>query len=75
MTGVRRDGAEPRCRRPRQAAEGPTAWIETEERRAEAMVRRLRRANARYVPGFGFVPAVRLTVPARALQGRLRSKT
>lgn len=57
-----------------QAAEGPAAWIDTEERRAEAMVRRLRRANARYVPGFGFVPAVRLTVPARAMQGRLKAK-
>jgi glycine/D-amino acid oxidase-like deaminating enzyme len=57
-----------------QAADGPAAWIETEERRAEVMVRRLRRANAQYVPGFGFVPAVRLTVPARALQDRLRTK-
>jgi hypothetical protein len=58
-----------------RAAEGPAAWIETEERRAEAMVRRLHRASPRYVPGFGFVPAVRLTVPARAMQGRLRTKT
>lgn len=56
------------------AAEGPAAWIETEERRAEVLVRRLRRNNAQYVPGFGFVPAVRLTVPAGALQGRLRRK-
>lgn len=56
------------------ATEGPAAWIETEERRAEAMVRRLYRAKARYVPGFGFVPAVRLTVPAQAMQGRLKAK-
>jgi len=55
-------------------AEGPAAWIETEERRAELLVRRLRRSNAHYVPGFGFVPAVRLTVPAGALQGQLRRK-
>lgn len=46
-----------------------------QERRAEAMVRRLRRTNARYVPGFGFVPAVRLTVPAGAMQGRLQPKS
>jgi hypothetical protein len=57
-----------------QAAEGPTMWIETEERRAESIVRRLQRTNARHVPGFGFVPAVRLTVPAQAMQGRLQPK-
>ncbi len=56
------------------AAEGPAAWIETEERRAEVLVRRLRRTHAQYVHGFGFVPAVRLTVPAQALHGRLRRK-
>jgi len=58
-----------------QAAKGPATWIETEERRAEAVVRRLRRANPQYVPGFGFVSAVRLTVPARAMQGRLKAKS
>lgn len=57
-----------------QAAEGPDAWIETEERRAEAVVRRLRRAKAQYVPGFGVVPAVRLTVPVHTVQGQPKPK-
>jgi hypothetical protein len=68
--------------RPSQAAtvrvnmtEGPQAWIETEERRAEGIVRRLRRSNPRYVPGYGFVRATMVSLPAGALNGRLHPKS
>jgi hypothetical protein len=47
--------------------EGPKAWIETEERRAEAVVRRLRASNPRYVPGYGMVRATTLRLPAGGL--------
>lgn len=54
--------------------EGPYAWIETEERRAEGIVRQLRRKTPAYVPGYGFVRSVRLTVPAQAFSQRLRKR-
>lgn len=52
--------------------QGPTAWIETEERRAEAMVRRLRRLRPTHVQGYGQVRTLVFTVPAKAMDGRLR---
>ncbi|MHB1072316.1 MAG: hypothetical protein ACYC3Q_05765 [Gemmatimonadaceae bacterium] len=53
--------------------EGPKAWIETEERRAEGLARKLRSARPRYVPGYGIVRSVRITVPAGALAGHLHA--
>jgi hypothetical protein len=48
--------------------EGPEAWIDTEERRAEAVVRRLRRANPQYVAGFGLVPSTTLYLPVNVVR-------
>lgn len=52
--------------------QGPTAWIETEERRAEAIVRRLRRRPPTPVQGYGLVRTLVITVPSHAMDGRLR---
>jgi hypothetical protein len=51
--------------------EGPAAWIETEERRAEGVVRRLRNLPEHDVPGLGRARALRLALPVNALQGKL----
>lgn len=59
-------------RMPVSQREGPRGWIEREERVAERVVRRLRRKQAEYLPGYGFVRMVRLAVARDALQGRLR---
>ena len=48
--------------------EGPKAWIDTEDRHAERVVRRLRRANPQYVAGFGLVPATTLYLPVNAVR-------
>jgi hypothetical protein len=52
---------------------GPSAWIETEERRAENILRKLRRKAPAYVAGYGFVRSVVITVPDQVMRGRLYS--
>ena len=51
---------------------GPAAWFDTEERRAESVVRRLRRAPARRVGPLGQVPAVSVQVKPIPLTRRAR---
>jgi hypothetical protein len=52
--------------------QGPIAWIDTEERRAEAIVRRLRRLRPTPVQGYGQVRTLVFTVPVNAMEGKLR---
>lgn len=54
--------------------EGPRAWIETTERHAERVIRRLHSAPLHYEPAYGFVRTARITVPSDALAGRLRPR-
>jgi hypothetical protein len=53
---------------------GPTAWIETEERTAERVVRRLHRARPHFEPGYGLVRTTDITIPTDALMGRLQQR-
>jgi hypothetical protein len=53
------------------ARQGPAAWIETEERRAESLVRRLKRSQVQYLPGLGIVQHVEFTMSTVFLRSRL----
>ena len=52
--------------------QGPTPWIETEERRAEAIVRRLHGSTPQNVPGYGIVHSAKISVSSRAIAAKLR---
>lgn len=48
------------------AANAPGAWIETEERAAEGILRKLAQTEPRYLPPFGTVRYTFLSIPARS---------
>ena len=52
---------------------GPAVWRASEERRAQRIVDRARRAVLQEIPGVGLVPAVDITLRQGALRGGLKA--